>query len=70
MASKMDIDELQNEIEYDRFSLTKWSPLASEINREEFLGGILHLSSINITWRYTVRRCGVTYCSSIANLMH
>ena len=38
MASKMDIDDLQNEIEYDRFSLTKWSPLASEINREEFLG--------------------------------
>ena len=38
MASKMYIDDLQNEIEYDRFSLTKWSPLASEINREEFLG--------------------------------
>ena len=38
MASKMDFDDLQNEIEYDRFSLTKWSPLASEINREEFLG--------------------------------
>ena len=38
MASKMDIDDLQNEIEYDRFSLTKWSPMATEINRDEFLG--------------------------------
>ena len=38
LASKMDINELQSEIVCDRFSLTKWSPLASEINREEFLG--------------------------------
>ena len=70
MATEIGMDNLQDNIECDRFSLAKWSPLASEINREEFLGGILHLSSINITWRYTVRRCGVTYCSSIANLMH
>ena len=38
LASKMDFEELQNQIECDRFSLTKWSPMASEINREEFLG--------------------------------
>ena len=38
LASKMKLEELQNEIECDRFSLAKWSPLASEINRDEFLG--------------------------------
>ena len=38
LASKMELEELQNEIECDRFSLAKWSPLASEINRDEFLG--------------------------------
>ena len=38
LASKIDINELQSEIVCDRFSLKKWSPLASEINREEFLG--------------------------------
>lgn len=27
-----------DEIEYDRFALAKWSPMASEINRDEFLG--------------------------------
>lgn len=37
-ASKLQIEELRNEIEYDRFALAKWSPLASEINRDEFLG--------------------------------
>lgn len=37
-ASKMDFEDLQSEIECDRFSLTKWSPMASEINRDEFLG--------------------------------
>ena len=36
MASKMDIDDLQNEIDCDRFSLAKWSPMATEINRDEF----------------------------------
>ena len=38
MASKMELEDLQNQIECDRFSLAKWSPMASEINREEFLG--------------------------------
>lgn len=38
MASKMEVADLQHEIEYDRFSLAKWSPMASEINRDEFLG--------------------------------
>lgn len=38
MATKMSIEELHREIEYDRFSLAKWSPLATEINRDEFLG--------------------------------
>ena len=38
LASKMDFEDLQNQIECDRFSLTKWSPMASKINRDEFLG--------------------------------
>ena len=38
MASKLEIEGLCHEIEYDRFALAKWSPTASEINREEFLG--------------------------------
>lgn len=38
MASKMEIEDIHREIEYDRFSLAKWSPMASEINRDEFLG--------------------------------
>ena len=38
MASKMGIEDIHREIEYDRFSLAKWSPLANEINRDEFLG--------------------------------
>lgn len=38
MATEMDFDKLQDDIECDRFSLTKWSPMATEINRDEFLG--------------------------------
>ena len=38
MASKLEIEGLRNEIEYDTFALAKWSPTASEINRDEFLG--------------------------------
>ena len=38
MATEMDLDKLQADIECDRFSLTKWSPMATEINRDEFLG--------------------------------
>ena len=38
LASKLEIDEMRDVIEYDRFTLSKWSPSASEINREEFLG--------------------------------
>ena len=38
LASKMNIEDLNQEIECDRFSLAKWSPMASEINRDEFLG--------------------------------
>ena len=38
MASKMEIEDVYREIEYDRFSLAKWSPLATKINRDEFLG--------------------------------
>ena len=37
-ASKLEIENLQREIEYDRFALSKWSPTASEIVRDEFLG--------------------------------
>ena len=38
MASEMSLENLQQEIECDQFSLAKWSPMASEINRDEFLG--------------------------------
>lgn len=38
MTQAVEIEDIHREIEYDRFSLAKWSPLASEINRDEFLG--------------------------------
>ena len=38
MATEMDLDKLLVDIECDGFSLTKWSPTATEINRDEFLG--------------------------------
>ena len=38
MASEMALKEIHCKIECDQFSLEKWSPLASEINRDEFLG--------------------------------
>lgn len=37
-ASKLSLDNIYEEIACDRFSLEKWSPLATEINRDEFLG--------------------------------
>ncbi|MBQ8969126.1 MAG: hypothetical protein IJ064_05285 [Bacteroidaceae bacterium] len=37
-ASKLEIENLHREIEYDGFALSKWSPTASEIVRDEFLG--------------------------------
>ena len=37
-ASKLEKADVQYVIECDSFSLAKWSPTASEINREEFLG--------------------------------
>lgn len=37
MATDLKHRELHTEIECDNFSLSKWSPLATEINREEFL---------------------------------
>ena len=37
-ASKLEDTEVRIPIVYDYFSLAKWSPLASEINRDEFLG--------------------------------
>ena len=37
-ASKIETFDIQNVVEFDRFALSKWSPLASEINRDEFLG--------------------------------
>ena len=36
-ASKLAIEELRNDIEFDRFALAKWSPTASEINRDDFV---------------------------------
>lgn len=38
LASKTESANLQDEIEFDRFALSKWSPMASEIKRDEFLG--------------------------------
>ena len=38
LANEMSLEALQQEIECDQFSLAKWSPMASEINRDEFLG--------------------------------
>lgn len=38
MASKLQVAENQNVIATDTFSLQKWSPMATEINRDEFLG--------------------------------
>ena len=37
-ASELELTELCTEIACDRFALEKWSPMASEINRDEFLG--------------------------------
>lgn len=38
MASKLQVIENQEVIATDMFSLQKWSPMATEINRDEFLG--------------------------------
>ena len=38
MASKLQIAVNKDVIDIDNFSMQKWSPMASEINREEFLG--------------------------------
>lgn len=38
MASKLQLPVAEGCIDIDGFSLQKWSPVASEINREEFLG--------------------------------
>ena len=37
-ASKLETGRLPIDIECDRFALEKWSPMASEISRDEFLG--------------------------------
>ena len=37
MATEMDLDKLQVDIECDRFSLTKWSPMATEVDRINFM---------------------------------
>ena len=34
MATDMDLDKLQDDIECDRFSLTKWSPMATEMTMQ------------------------------------
>ena len=38
MATELTLDSARESIAHDYFSLTKWSPMASEINRDEFLG--------------------------------
>ena len=55
MATKMGIEDLQQEIECDRFSLAKWSPMANEINRDEFLGIVLCKSSNQAYAEYAVQ---------------
>ncbi|MBQ2575106.1 MAG: DUF1016 family protein [Bacteroidales bacterium] len=37
-ASNLQLAENKTSIDIDRFSLQKWSPMASEINRDDFLG--------------------------------
>ena len=37
-AAKLQLSINQDTIDIECFSLQKWSPMASEINREEFLG--------------------------------
>ncbi len=37
-ASKLQVSVNESKIDIDRLSLQKWSPMASEINRDEFLG--------------------------------
>lgn len=37
-ATDLEESSVRAVITYDYFSLSKWSPLATEINREEFLG--------------------------------
>lgn len=50
MATDLEAKQLP-EIEYDRFSLTKWSPMASEINRDEFLG--ISITTSPWAWQHT-----------------
>lgn len=38
MASKLQLTDTEDVVSIDSLSLQKWSPMASEINREEFLG--------------------------------
>ena len=38
LASEKEMPDIQKNVDFDSFSLAKWSPLASEINRDEFLG--------------------------------
>ena len=38
LASKFQVSVTENVIDIDAFALQKWSPMAAEINREEFLG--------------------------------
>lgn len=36
MASKIELEDLQNQIECDMFSLAKWSPKATEVDKTNF----------------------------------
>lgn len=38
MATELTLENARASISYDYFSLAKWSPMATEINRDEFLG--------------------------------
>lgn len=38
LASKFQVSVTENVMDIDAFALQKWSPMAAEINREEFLG--------------------------------
>ena len=38
MATELTLESARASISYDYFSLAKWSPMATEINRDEFLG--------------------------------
>ena len=58
MASKMEIEDVYREIEYDRFSLAKWSPWRPKLIGMNFLASVFL-----IIWRFCIKqRISMKYC--------